>query len=393
MRTGYEIVSDDEDPPRGNSHSSPSVAKVSHMPVPCIDKFDGQNWEGFASQFHNLADHLGWSDNERLLQLLHHVKDDARQFVFLKCDATVRASFCRLESALRKRFGSSETRSSFVMQLENLKYTPSRDSLAEYCTDIAFLVRKAWPDASDHMRDVMEVEFFIKNINDPGMMRMVGGKIPRDIDEAREFAEQHLQVEEHLRPSRRIARRVAFDDGEDGIVNENRLHEFGTSLQGSIVKEIEAKFDMLADSLKLNSQPNPPTVGFDEPRQIICYNCKRPGHISRHCDKPRQQWGPQQGPQQWGPQQGSQQWGPQQGPQQWRQGPQQQQWRQQQQGTQQPWRNRQKSPQRQQQPAQQSSTQQQQVNHHQSNQQGVASTAGNGQQQQAPSANNNQGNS
>ena len=44
----------------------------------------------------------------------------------------------------------------------------------------------------------MEVDFFIKNMNYLGMVRMVRGKSPQDIDEAREFAEQDVIVKRDI---------------------------------------------------------------------------------------------------------------------------------------------------------------------------------------------------
>ena len=120
-KSGYGDADDDDD-------STP--APRSGMSVPRIDKFDGNNWEGFASQFNSLADYYNWNSKERLLQLLHHVRDDARQFVYTKCDDSVRESYPKLEKALKQRFGANENKASFLYQLENIRFGP-RDSLIE----------------------------------------------------------------------------------------------------------------------------------------------------------------------------------------------------------------------------------------------------------------------
>ena len=314
-KSGYGDADDDDDSTR---------APRSGMSVPRIDKFDGNNWEGFASQFNSLADYYNWNSKERLLQLLHHVRDEARQFVYTKCDDSVRESYPKLEKALKQRFGANENKASFLYQLENIKFGP-RDSLIEYCTDIAFLVRKAWPNMDEDTRADMEVEYFIKNLGDPGMVRTVGNKNPQDLDEARQFVEKYTQLEEAMKP-RRGVRQVSFgaDDHATPYVSENRLKEFGANLQGNIIKEIEVRFEKLNDAFKSSTSP---TWSKQRPpnNNIVCYNCNRQGHISRQCNQPRkgQQYGGQQQHwQQQGPQSRLHQQGP---PQFWNPPPQQQQ--------------------------------------------------------------------
>ena len=252
-----------------SSFSTSSSAKV-NMPIPRIDKFEGTNWEGFISQFTSLADYFEWSEREQLFQLLHHVAGEARQFVFMKCDKSMRSSYKTLETALKQRFGNGENRSSFLSQLEALKFGP-KDSLAEFCTDIAFLVRKAWPNVDDKTRQEMEVEYFIKNLGDPGMIRTVGNQAPDNLEDARQLAETYMRLEDQMKPRRNVVRKVTFQEPQpEQYVTENRLSRFGDDL----VRQIEERLAKLADSLK-------PNLGPSQPR--ACHHCKRQGHFIRNC--------------------------------------------------------------------------------------------------------------
>lgn len=252
-----------------SSFSTNSLARV-NMPIPRIDKFEGTNWEGFISQFTSLADYFEWGEREQLFQLLHHVAGDARQFVFMKCDKSVRSSYKTLETALKQRFGNGENRSSFLSQLEALKFGP-KDSLAEFCTDVAFLVRQAWPNVDDKTRQEMEVEYFVKNLGDPGMIRTVGNQAPDNLEEARQLAETYMRLEDQMKPRRNVVRKVTFQDQQpEQYVTEDRLNRFGADL----VRQMEERLTRLAESLKLNS-------GQPQPR--ACHNCKRQGHFIRNC--------------------------------------------------------------------------------------------------------------
>ena len=73
-----------------------------------------------------------------------------------------------------------------------MKFGP-KDSLTEFCTDITFLMRKAWPDVDDKTRQEMEVEYFIKNLGDPGMIHTVGNQAPDNLEDARQLAETYMR--------------------------------------------------------------------------------------------------------------------------------------------------------------------------------------------------------
>ena len=48
--------------------------------------------------------------------------------------------------------------------------------MAEFSSEVAFLVRKAWPNVDRQTRQEMEVEYFVKNLSDPVMVRTVGNQ-------------------------------------------------------------------------------------------------------------------------------------------------------------------------------------------------------------------------
>ena len=249
---------------------------MTRMPVPRIEKFDGHdNWESFITQFHCLADNLGWSDSERLLQLLHHVKDDARQFVFVKCNSSTRESYRKLETALQKRFGSSESRASFIQQLDNLSFTLG-DSLAEYTTDIAYLVRKAWPNAKEETRSEMEVQHFLQNIDNPDLLRTVGMASPPNLQAARDIAETFIHVEELLQRNiglhnvRSLSMNTENKSLMEPPVKESKENQLWNCLR--LVTTLAKKLSFRRKKKSRNSKTN-----------RRCYNCRCTGHYAHEC--------------------------------------------------------------------------------------------------------------
>ena len=277
---------EDDDSAKDNSdtHIQPtedSLSKISHMPrmpVPRIEKFDGHdNWESFITQFHCLAHNLGWSDSERLLQLLHHVKNDARQFVFLKCNSSTRESYRKLETALQKRFGSSESRTSFIQQLDNLSFTLG-DSLAEYTTDIAYLVRKAWPNVKEETRSEMEVHHFLHNIDNPDLLRTVGMASPQNLQAARDIAETFIHVEESLQRNiglhnvKLLSMHTENKSVMEPLVKEPKEHQLWNCLR--MVTTLAKKLSFRKKKKSRNSKTN-----------RRCYNCRCTGHYAHECAK------------------------------------------------------------------------------------------------------------
>ena len=82
----------------------PLSSSAVHVPTPPIEKFDGMNWDAFSTQFECASSCCGWTESEKLFNLLQHLKGEAHNFVFVKCADGDRSSYENLRSALTQRF-------------------------------------------------------------------------------------------------------------------------------------------------------------------------------------------------------------------------------------------------------------------------------------------------
>lgn len=86
-----------------HQNDSHPIGCSNQLNVPFLEPvmFNGMNWEGSITQFINsIAVYCGWDNDIRLLRLLHHVTDEAAQFVYHMCDGAAEASYEKLNKTM-----------------------------------------------------------------------------------------------------------------------------------------------------------------------------------------------------------------------------------------------------------------------------------------------------
>jgi len=125
-------------------HDSPAPAEsASKPPLFKLYKFDGStSLDMFLWKFHQLADHMGWGESNKFINLCSSQQGPAGQ-VFRELPSKG-ATTVQLEELLHTRFGTSKQAASFEVMLR-ARRRQENETLQELHRDISRLVQLAFP--------------------------------------------------------------------------------------------------------------------------------------------------------------------------------------------------------------------------------------------------------
>jgi len=145
-------------------------------------------FETFLVQFDNCAQFNGWNESEKLHYLRWSLKGNAAQVLW----GANEASFRKLVSRLRSRFGSADMEEKFQAELQ-CRRRRSGESLRELAQDIRRLMMLSYLGDRSVMAERLAKEYFLTALEDPDLELRVREKEPQSLDAALKSA-QRLEV-------------------------------------------------------------------------------------------------------------------------------------------------------------------------------------------------------
>ena len=262
--------------PRDCDYSRPN--RFSDKPNRRAPDYDGSTpWDEFSIQFEIIAEMNGWSERRKSAELAASLRGKALS-VLSVLNYNERQDFQALTQALASRFDSGDQ---MEVHKANLRTRVRRknETFAELGQDLKRLVRKAYPRASEAVRDDIALNAFMEGLADPDLEWAIYQRKPQTTDEAVIEASRM----EAFKLSRTRTRRDIFS------VQENKS---GTEKKEMIVgASASAPVPVLREAQPLKPFiPNQGSNGFEF--QQGCFNCGRPGHIKKYCRYPPQFQGP-----------------------------------------------------------------------------------------------------
>ena len=281
-----------------------------------IQPFSGQeDWQVWVSRFETLAMRYGWTEDEKLDQLLPRLDGLAGQFVFTQLPTSILANYRELLKELNCRFRKVETSRAYAVKFSNRNQRPG-ETAEDYAADLKFLYDKAHGYRDRVTRDEDLVRRFLDGLRDEeARFEIEFHKEPSTIDEAVFHVVHFVQTRsrgDYERRNNRGARRTIADKVENinnerdtysnhaSGRNKRNLDELDTyeDLPGSSTRSphdqdcskdnaMQMMLKQLEDRLekrfeKIEASMNEPSKRPRKP-EVVCFNCQRTGHYAREC--------------------------------------------------------------------------------------------------------------
>jgi hypothetical protein len=311
--------------------------------------FNGrEQWKIWFNRFQEVANRQGWSEDERLDELLPRLQGAPGEFVYDQLPSRVRRDYNSLVKELDSRYRVVETSKTFAAKLSHRGQKPG-ETIEEYAAELKHLYDKAYPNRDPETRQEDLLRKFLDGLlDDRARFHVEYVKEPETIDEAiyqvvnfletkRRVPNMHQDQYSDKRFNRKPTRlvRPAESDEEDETDTEGdgnqeeeeqanivaRIPEkqrsnyqtkgkFQTkytqampnsvadkpSTSGSSkvnqsnqelenqVKELTEKLQKLEGQLSSNRKDNWYNKPYSANRQ--CYRCQKDGHFIRDCPYP-----------------------------------------------------------------------------------------------------------
>ena len=152
---------------------------------PRLPPFTGQEpWRVYYNRFQDVASLEGWTETDRLRELLPRLQGQAGEFVYEQLGHNVRTNFRSLVHELKNRFRKVETARTFGARFSNRNQNAG-ESAEDYAAELKRLYDKAHSnrDVETRREDLLR-RFLDGVIDDSARFQVEYVKEPRDIDDA-----------------------------------------------------------------------------------------------------------------------------------------------------------------------------------------------------------------
>lgn len=236
--------------------------------------YDGStNWGDYLIQFTLIADHYGWDDRNKAIQLAVSLRG-AAQTVLSDLSPDQRLSFASLTYALSARFEPIHQSELYRARMK-ARVRHRGEALPELAQDIRKLVRHAYPSASLEIREQLAKDCLIDSFNDHDLEWSVLQGKPKSVEDALKLA---LEYEAFQKGHR----------GRHGDLRPFKAQDQGPTLEMHGDYNIQNKSITSAQAPIMQYVPNQPVQMNGNETNARCRFCKRLGHVESECRRKKQ---------------------------------------------------------------------------------------------------------
>lgn len=310
-----ESETDNESQNSGNTVSTSHIFSKRNtsnsvsVKLPAFKGESDEKWKAYINRFEAVATHNGWTDKEKLGQLLPRLQGKAGEFTFEELSSETLSNYKKLTKEIENRFGVIESNRTYQTKFRR-RDQKNGEHIQNYASELKRLYSKAYPsrDRLTKQEDLVS-RFLLGLLNEKARLHVELNRDPRTIEEATEYvieyeeATKYPKAEEYSYEARRKPTRQVKDSALDnkgklstsgwsqskGKKEHEQRNEKATGFSNKNTMSQQSKYitqddlkDVISQVLQSVQQQN---YGYknDQKKSIICYRCGEPGHYANSC--------------------------------------------------------------------------------------------------------------
>ena len=335
LATGYTTTeldedSDTDDGKTARSSGSMSTPKIfgnrnsSHsVKLPAFKGESDEKWKAYINRFEAVAQHNGWTDREKLGQLLPRLQGHAGEFVFEELGPTILSNYKKLLKELESRFGIIETNKTYQTKFRR-RDQKNGESVQDYAVELKSLYNKAYPDRGNKTKQEDLVSRFLLGLSsEKARLHVELNRDPFTIEEATEFVIEYEEATRYPRadderkyaPRKGPVRQVlsskdqlsqgetSYKDSKNHTKNWNKSGQHtepkGKSPSSNLDKQgqkgsesdfiTKTELKQVIQEVLTAVQPNSGSQVQRPRKPLSCFRCGEQGHFARNCSSEKKQ--------------------------------------------------------------------------------------------------------
>lgn len=283
-------MTDSEAQATGSTARTSTTSTTRPRPLVSPEIFSGEsNWTDWVDHFETVATVNGWDDATKLTWLPVRLTGKA-QVAWKRLAADAKEDYDTAKESLRKRFEPDSKRQLYAAEFHSRRRR-SGEQWGDFADQLRCLADRAFPTLEEDAKELLTLDRYLGNINDPKIAFAVRQQRPKTVEEA---VASTLEMESYAAPEQKQAEsKVSLVDEESEYdLCMIRSQQGVVPLLESIVSRLEKLESNVGDKDSRRgrwrrsdgSSPRRERLSQEHAeQQVKCFKCGKEGHYARGC--------------------------------------------------------------------------------------------------------------